>query len=114
MLLISGTKIPRFKSASKVLLTGAKFIFKQQYSSDVAFERQAKLYIVEKLLKIIKQIKNSVRLILDNFRIVVYPFSGHIPMDSSHYSLHFDSILSPKYLILKVLKRNFNPSVQTI
>jgi hypothetical protein len=79
--------------------TGAKFIFKQQYSSDMAFERQAKLYIVEKLLKIIKRIKNSVRFILDNFRIVVYPFSGHIPMDSSHYSLHFDSILSPKIKI---------------
>jgi hypothetical protein len=53
----------------------------------MAFERQAKLYIVEKLLKIIKRIKNSVRLILDNFRIVVYPFSGHIPM--VHLTIRF-------------------------
>ena len=29
-------------------------------------------------------------------------------MDSSHFSLHFDSILSPKYFILKVLERSFN------
>jgi hypothetical protein len=81
----------------------------------MAFERQAKLYIVDKLLKFIKRIKNSVRLILDNFRIVGYPFSGRIPMDSSHFSLHFDSMLSPQnILFVKVLKRNFNPSVQTI
>ena len=91
----------------------AKFIFKQQYSRDsLRKTSEFKLYIVEKLLKIIKI---SVRLMIpDNFRIVVYPFSGRIPMASSHFSLHFDSILSPKYLILKVLQRNFNPGVQTI
>ena len=66
----------------------------------MAFERQRKLYIVEKSLKIIKRIKHSVRLILDNFRIVVYPFSGRIPMDSSHFSLHFDSILTPNILYI--------------
>jgi hypothetical protein len=93
----------------------AKFISKQQYSSDLwpSKDKRNCMYIVDKLLKFIKVITNSVHLILDNFRIVGYPFSGRIPMDSSHFSLHFDSILSPKYLILKVLKRNFNPSVQT-
>jgi hypothetical protein len=53
--------------------------------------------IVDKSLKIIKLIKNAVRLILDKFGII-----GHMPMDSSHFSPHFDSILSPKYFILKL------------
>ena len=53
----------------------AKFISKQQYSSDLwPSKDKRKLYIVEKSLKIIKRIKNSVRLILDNCRIVGYPF----------------------------------------
>ena len=79
----------------------AKFISKQQYSSDLwPSKDKRKLYIVEKSLKIIKRIKNSVRLILDNFRIVVYPFSGRIPMDSSHFSLHFDSIWTPNILYI--------------
>jgi hypothetical protein len=49
-------------------------------------------------------------LILDNFGIIGFLFFGRIPVDSSHFSLHFDSILSqkaPKYLILNVnLKRS--------
>jgi hypothetical protein len=40
--------------------------------------------------------KNAVRLILDNFGIIGFLFFGRIPVDSSHFSLHFDSILSPK------------------
>jgi hypothetical protein len=51
-------------------------------------------------------------LILDKFRIVGYFFrpyiNGFVP-----FSLHFDSILSPKYFMWKVLKRSFNPSVRT-
>ena len=48
--------------------------------------------IVGKSLKIIKLLnyKNAVRFILDNFGI------GRIPVDSSHFSLHSDSIVSPK------------------
>jgi hypothetical protein len=58
----------------------------------------SKLCIVDKSLKIIYKliIKNAVRLILDNFGIVGFLFFGRIPVDSSHFSLHFDSILSPK------------------
>jgi hypothetical protein len=61
----------------------------------MAFESQAKLF-VDKSLKIIKLIKNAVRLILHNFGIVGFLVFGLIPMDSSYFSLHFDSILSPK------------------
>ena len=46
---------------------------------------------------------------LDNFGIIGFLFFGRIPVDSSHFSLHFDSILSPKapkYFILNVLKRS--------
>jgi hypothetical protein len=50
--------------------------------------------IVDKSLKIIKLIKNTVHLILDNFRIV-----------------GFELILSSKYFILKALKRSFDPNV---
>ena len=42
------------------------------------------------------------------FGIIGFHFFGRIPVDSSHFSLHFDSILSPKapkYFILNVLKR---------
>ena len=76
----------------------------------MAFENQAKLYIVDKSLKIINQtniIKNAVGSILDNFGIVGFLFFSPIPVDSSHFSLHFDNILSPKapkYFILNVLK----------
>jgi hypothetical protein len=52
-------------------------------------------------------IKNAVRFILDNFSIVGFLFFSRIQVDSSHISLHFDSILSPKapkYFILNVLK----------
>jgi hypothetical protein len=64
--------------------------------------------IVDKSLKIIKLIKNAVRSILDNFGIVSFLVFGRIPVDLSHFSLHFDSILSPNYFILKVLKCSFN------
>jgi hypothetical protein len=53
--------------------------------------------------------KNAVRLILDNFRIVGFLIFGRIPVDSSHFSLHFNSILSPKapkYFILNALKHS--------
>ena len=36
-----------------------------------------------------------------------------MPVGSSHFSPHFDSILSPKYFILKALKRSFDPNVWT-
>ena len=53
-------------------------------------------------------------MILDNFGIVGFLFFGRIPVDSSHFSaLHFDCILGPKYFILKLLKRSFNPNVRT-
>jgi hypothetical protein len=65
--------------------------------------------IVDKSLKIIKLIKNAVRLILDNFGIVGFLVFGRMPVDSSHFSPYFDSILSPKYFILKALKRSFDP-----
>ena len=32
-----------------------------------------------------------------------------MPVDSSHFSPHFDSIFSSKYFILKALKRSFDP-----
>ena len=76
-----------------------KCITKQQYSSGLwRLSLEAKRNcIVDKLLKIIKLIiKNAVRLILDNCGIVGFPFFGRTPVDSSHFSLHFDSILSPK------------------
>jgi hypothetical protein len=66
--------------------------------------------IVDKSLKIIKLIiKNAVRLILDNFGIVGFLFFSRIPVDSSHFSLHFGGVASPKapkYFILNVLKRS--------
>ena len=36
-----------------------------------------------------------------------------MPVDSSHFSPHFDSILSSKYFILKALKRSFDPNIRT-
>jgi hypothetical protein len=65
----------------------------------MAFENQAKLYCSQ-----IAQI--IIGLILDNFGIVGFLFFSPIPVDSSHVSLHFDNILSPKYFILNVLKRS--------
>jgi hypothetical protein len=74
------------------------------------FESQENFGIVDKSLKSIKLfIKNPLRLILDNFGIVGFLFFGRKPVDSSHFSLHFDSILcpkAPKYFILNVLKRS--------
>jgi hypothetical protein len=58
-------------------------------------------------------ITNAVRLILDNFGIVGFVVFGRMPVDSSHFSPHFDSILSSKYFILKALKRSFDPNVRT-
>jgi hypothetical protein len=49
-------------------------------------------------LKIFKLIKNAVRLILDNFHIVGLLLFVRIQMDSSHFSLHFDTIFSRKIL----------------
>jgi hypothetical protein len=57
--------------------------------------------------------KNAVRLILDNFGIVGFLVFGRMPVDSSHFSPHYDSILSSKYFILKALKRSFDPNVRT-
>jgi transposase len=65
--------------------------------------------IVDKSLKIIKLIKNAVRLILDSFGIVGFLVFGRMPVDLSHFSPHFDSILSSKYFILKALKRKRVP-----
>ncbi len=42
---------------------------------------------------IIQLFKNAVRLLLDNLRIVGFLLFGRIRMDSSHFYLHFDSIL---------------------
>jgi hypothetical protein len=88
-------KIPPFDSALEiVLITYVKCITEQQYSSDLwPLSLKAKRNcIVDKSLKIIKQ----VRLILDNFGIIGFLFFGRILVDSSYFSLHFDSILSPK------------------
>ena len=92
------------------------YYYKQQYSSDLwpLSLKSKRNCIADKSLKIIKLIiKNAVRLILDNFGIVGFLFFGRIPVDLSHFSLHFDSILSPKapkYFILNVgFKTQFNP-----
>ena len=85
-----------------------KCITKQQNSSDLRPLKVKRDCIVDKSLKIIKLIKNAVRSILDNFRMVGFLVFGRIPVDSSHFSLHLDSILSPNYFILKVLKCSFN------
>jgi hypothetical protein len=45
--------------------------------------------IVDKSLKIIKLIKNAVRLILDNFGIVGFLVFGRVPVESSHFPPHF-------------------------
>jgi hypothetical protein len=85
-----------------------KCITKQQNSSDLWPLKVKRDCIVHKSLKIIKLMKNAVRSILDNFGIVSFLVFGRIPVDSSHFPLHFDSILSPNYFILKVLKCSFN------
>jgi hypothetical protein len=65
--------------------------------------------IVDKSLKIIQLIiKNAARLILGNFGIVGFLFFGRIPVDSSHFSLHFESIF-----YVERFKALFNPSVRT-
>ena len=92
-------KIPPFDSALEIVITDVKCITKRQYSSGLwPLSLKAKRNcIVDKLLKIIKLImKNAVRLILDNFGIIGFLIFGRIPVDSSHFSLHFNSILSPK------------------
>jgi hypothetical protein len=57
--------------------------------------------------------KNAVRLILDNFGSIGFLFFGRIPVASSHFSLHFDSILSPKIVYFERFKAQFSPSVRT-
>ena len=66
--------------------------------------------IVDKSLKIIKLITLKM---LDNFGIVGFLVFGRMPVDSSHFFPHFDSIFSSKYFILKALKRSFDPNVRT-
>jgi hypothetical protein len=51
------------------------------------FQDKRRNCIVDKSLKIIKLIKNAVRLILDNFGIVGFLVSGRMPVDSSHRCL---------------------------
>jgi hypothetical protein len=77
------------------------YYYKHQYSSDLWPLKIKRNCIVDKmtnrsklLIKLI--IKNAVGLILDNFGIIGFLFFGRIPVDSSHFSLHFDNILSPK------------------
>jgi hypothetical protein len=48
-------------------------------------------------------------LILENFGIIGFLFFGRIPVDSSHFSLPFDSILSPKICYFERFKAQFNP-----
>jgi hypothetical protein len=97
------------------------YYYKHQYSNDLwplKIKRNCILLINRSkiLIKLIS-IKNALGLILDNFGIVGFLFFSPIPVDSSHFSLHFHNILSPKapkYFILNVLiKAQFNPSVRT-
>jgi hypothetical protein len=101
------TNIPPFDSAKEIILTLVKCITNQQFSSDLWPLKDKRNCIVHKSLKIIKLIKNAIRLTLI-VRIVVFLFFGRIPVDSSHFSLYFVSSLSPKYCILKVLMCSFN------
>ena len=88
------------------------YYYKHQYSNDLwplKIKRNCILLINRSKLLIKLIIKNAVGLILDNFGIVGFLFFSPIPVDSSHFSLHFDNILSPKapiYFILNVLKRS--------
>ena len=63
--------------------------------------------VLRVVLKIIKLIKNAIHLTLSLITFVLLVF-GHIPVNSSHFSLYFVSIVSPKYYILKVLMCSFN------
>jgi hypothetical protein len=67
----------------------------------VVFVFQSQLLTNRSKLLIKLIIKNAVRLILDNFGIVGFLFFGRMPVDLSHFSLHFDSIF-----MLNVLKRS--------
>ena len=70
------------------------------YPLSLEAKRNCIVYRSLKILKLI--IKHAVRLILDNVGIV-----GSLPVDSSHFSLHLDSILSskvPEYFILNALR----------
>jgi hypothetical protein len=83
----------------------------QQYSRDLwplSLKAKRSCIICWQIAQIIK---NAIRLILDNFCIIGFLFFGRTPVDSSHFSLHFDNILSPKapkYFILNVL--NWRPT----
>ena len=85
-------------------------LYKHQYSNDLwplKIKRNCILLINRSKILIKLIIKNAVGLILDNFGIVGFLFFSPIPVDSSHFSLHFHNILSPKapkYFILNVLK----------
>jgi hypothetical protein len=72
----------------------------QQYSSDLwPLFLKAKRNNCIICWQIAQIIKNAVRLILDNFGIVGFLIFGRIQcirVGSSHFSLHFDNILSPK------------------
>ena len=63
--------------------------------------------VLRVVLKIIKLIKNAIHLTLSLITFVLLVF-GRIPVNSSHFSLYFVSILSPKYYIFKVLMCSFN------
>jgi hypothetical protein len=94
------------------------FYYKHQYSRDLWPLKIKRNCIVDKSLKLLIQliIKNAVGLILDNFGIVGFLFFSPIPVDSSHVSLHFDNILSPKapkIFYFERFKAQFNPSVRT-
>jgi hypothetical protein len=86
-------KIPPFDTALEiVLITNVKCITKQQCSSD---------------LWPLSLKRSEIVLLPNNFGFIGFLFFGRIPVDLSHFSLHFDSILSPKapkYFILNVLK----------
>ena len=62
--------------------------------------------VLRVVLKIIKLIKNAIHLTLSLITFVLLVF-GRIPVNLSHFSLYFVSILSPKYYILKVLMCSF-------
>jgi hypothetical protein len=55
--------------------------------------------VLRVVLKIIKLIKNAIHLTLFLITFVLLVF-GRIPVNSSHFSLYFVSILSPKYVLM--------------
>ena len=47
------------------------------------------------------------------FGIIGFLFFGRIPVDSSHFSLHFKPMKSPQIFYFERFKAQFNPSVWT-